>query len=74
MRAFHSQFCKLDAKSAYWQVRIDPDDRKKTAFQTKYGLYENVKMGFGLCNALATYAMIMNLVMRGLNWNTALAF
>ena len=67
-------FSKLDANSAYWQVRIDPDDRKKTAFQTKYGLYEHVKMGFGLCNAPATYARVMNLVLRGLNWKTVLAF
>ena len=67
-------FSKLDANSAYWQVRIDPEDRKKTAFQTKYGLYEHVKMGFGLCNAPATYARVMNLVLRGLNWKTVLAF
>jgi len=67
-------FSKLDANSAYWQVRIDPDDRKKTAFQTKYGLYEHVKMGFGLCNAPATYARVMNLVLRGLNWKPVLVF
>ena len=30
-------FSKLDANSAYWQVRIKPEDRKKTAFITKYG-------------------------------------
>ena len=31
-------------------------------------------MGFGLCNAPATYARVMNLVLRGLNWKTVLAF
>ena len=31
-------------------------------------------MGFGLCNAPAKYAQVMNLVMRGLHWKTALAF
>ncbi len=31
-------------------------------------------MGFGLCNAPATYARVMNLVLRGLNWRTVLAF
>ncbi len=35
-------FSKLDANSAYWQVQIDENDRKKTAFVTKYGLYEFV--------------------------------
>ena len=67
-------FSKLDANSAYWQVNIREQDRRKTAFVTKYGLYEHIKMGFGLCNAPATYARIMNLVMRGLNWKIVLAF
>ena len=31
-------------------------------------------MGFGLCNAPATFAQVINLVMRGLNWRTTLAF
>ena len=67
-------FSKLDANSAYWQVKIKEEDRKKTAFITKYRLFEHVKMGFGLCNAPATYARVMNLVLRGLNWKTVLAF
>ncbi len=67
-------FSKLDANSAYWQVKIKASDQKKTAFVTKYGLYEFVRMGFGLCNAPATYCRIMNLVLRGLNWDILLAF
>ncbi len=67
-------FSKLDANSAYWQVKIKESDQKKTAFVTKYGLYEFVRMGFGLCNAPATYCRIMNLVLRGLNWSILLAF
>lgn len=58
-------FSKLDANSAYWQVPIKESDRKKTAFTTK---------AFGLCNAPATYSRIMNLVLRGLNWDIVLAF
>ena len=67
-------FSKLDANSAYWQVEIKEEDRKKTAFITKYGLFEHTKMGFGLCNAPATFARVMNLVLRGLTWKTVLAF
>ncbi len=67
-------FSKLDANSAYWQIKIRPSDRKKTAFATKFGLFEFIRMGFGLCNAPATYCRIMNLVLRGLNWKTLLAF
>ena len=32
-------------------MEIKEEDRKKTAFITKYGLFEHIKMGFGLCNA-----------------------
>ena len=67
-------FSKLDANSAYWQVKIKEEDRKKTAFLTRYGLYEHVRMGFGLCNAPATFSRVMNLVLRGLHWKTVLAF
>ncbi|MCW4335780.1 MAG: RNase H-like domain-containing protein [Candidatus Thiodiazotropha endolucinida] len=67
-------FSKLDANSAYWQVKIREEDRKKTAFITRYGLFEHIKMGFGLCNGPASYARVMNLVLRGLNWKTVLAF
>ncbi|MES9882037.1 MAG: pol polyprotein [Sedimenticola sp.] len=67
-------FSKLDANSAYWQIKVREEDRRKTAFITKYGLFEHVRMGFGLCNAPATYSRVMNLVLRGLNWKIALAF
>ena len=41
-------FSKLDANSAYWQVPIKKEDRIKTAFITKYGLFHHKKMAFGL--------------------------
>ncbi len=74
MLSGHCWFSKLDANSAYWQIRITEDDQKKTAFSTKYGLYEFVKMSFGLCNAPATFSRAINFVLRGLTWKTVLAF
>ena len=67
-------FSKLDSNSAYWQIELDPDSRKKSAFVTKNGLFEFVKMPFGLCNSPATYSRALNLVLRGLAWKTVLAF
>ena len=67
-------FSKLDANAAYWQVHIDQKDREKTAFITKYGLFHFVRMGFGLCNAPATFSRVMDLILSGLNWNISLAF
>jgi hypothetical protein len=45
-----------------------------TAFITKYGLFQFTRMSFGLCNAPATYARAMQLVLRGLIWDIVLAF
>lgn len=67
-------FSKLDANAAYCKIKIAPEDRKKTAFITKYGLFEFTRMGFGLCNAAATFARAINLVLHRLNWKIALAF
>ncbi|XP_041378828.1 uncharacterized protein LOC121391185 [Gigantopelta aegis] len=55
-------------------IGVKAEDRKKTAFVPKYGLFEFVRMGFGLCNTPAMFARAMNLVLRGLTWNMALPF
>ena len=67
-------FSKLDANSAYWQVPVEESSRPKTAFRTRFGLYEFRKLPFGLTNSPATYMRVMNLVLRGLHWKSALSF
>jgi hypothetical protein len=42
-------FSKLDANSAYYQVKMKEEDKPKTAFITKYGLFQFNRMSFGLC-------------------------
>ena len=74
MLAGNVWYSKLDANSAYWQIRIRPEDCKKTAFLTKYGLFEFVRMAFGLCNSPATFSRAMNLVLQGLTWREVLSF
>ena len=67
-------FHTLDLESGYWQIAVHPNDRHKTAFLTKYGLFQHVRMAQGLCNAPATFQRVMHLVLRGLTWNKALVY
>lgn len=67
-------FSKLDANSAYYQIKVKESDKDKTAFITKHGLFQFTRMSFGLCNAPSTYASVMNIGLRGLTWNIVLAF
>ena len=63
-------FTSLDLASGYWQVELDEDAREKSAFTTYHGLYEFIRMPFGLCNAPATFQRVMQAVLAGLEWRS----
>ncbi len=64
----------LDVQSGYWLIEMNKKDRSKTSFVTKYGLYEYTRMPFGLCKAPSTFQRAMELVLRGLQWDTLLIY
>jgi len=59
-------FTALDLQSGFWQIRMAPEDMKKTVLITKTGLYDWIVMPFGLKNATSTFTRTMSEVFKDL--------
>ncbi|MGL5706971.1 MAG: reverse transcriptase domain-containing protein [Aeromonas sp.] len=67
-------FSTPDATAGYYQLEIDPEDRPKTAFRYKNGLYEFIRMPFGLSNAPATFQRAMDIIFKDYNWKCCIPY
>ncbi len=57
-------FTKIDVKNAYYRFQIQDGDEWKTAFRTRYGLFEYLVMQFRLTNAPASFQSYISEVLR----------
>lgn len=53
-------FTKIDLRKAYNLLRIKAGDEWKTAFRTRFGLFESLVTNFGLTNAPPTFQRFIN--------------
>ena len=60
--------------SGYWQIEIAPEDRHKTAFLTRWGLFEFNRLPFGLSSAPASFCRAVQVVLRNLMWCKAVSY
>lgn len=66
-RLAHAKFyTKLDIISAFHKLRMKEGEEWKTAFRTRYGLYEYQVMPFGLTNAPSSFQNYINDTLHGL--------
>ncbi len=59
-------YIKLDLRDAYYRIHIKKRDEWKTAFRTRYGLWEYIIIFFRLTNAPATFQAYINKTLDGL--------
>ena len=67
-------FSTLDMLSDYWQVEVAEEDKDKTAFATRDGLFHFNVLPFGLCNGPATFQCLTDTVLSGLHWSTCMVY
>jgi len=67
-------FSTLDLRAGYWQLSVAPEDREKTAFVTPDGLWEFIRLPFGVSGGPATFQRAIEIILSGLTYHTCLCY
>ena len=57
-------YITLDIRDAYNLIQVAAGEEQKTAFRTRYSLFETLVMPFGLTNTLASFQYFINNILR----------
>ena len=61
-----TRFSKLDLKSAYQQLPLDPDSQQFVPINTHRGLYRYKRLPFGIASSPAIFQRTMDVILQGL--------
>ena len=68
-------FLSMDLKSGFWQVKMSEESQQYTDFTVgSLGVYEFLRMPYGLCNMLVTFQRLMQNCLGKLNLTYALIY
>lgn len=67
-------FSIIDLRSAFLQLPLQPQDREKTAFTTKSGLYQFTTLPFGLKNSPGVFQRLMHKVLSDLMYKICMVY
>ena len=70
----NSLYSSLDMRSGYWQVPVCEEDREKTCFVTRKGVFGFKVLPFGHCNAPSTFQRLVDMTLAGLTWEICLCY
>ena len=67
-------FSTIDLAAGYWQIMVEEEDIPKTAWISKYGHFESLRMPFGLKGAPSTMQRVIEYTLRGILWLLAIGY
>lgn len=61
-------------QSGCWQCEVEPEDQNNAAFSIGLVSYEFNVLPFEVCNRAATFQRLMDVILDGLHWHTAMVY